>query len=158
MRSTPARAPAGHARPPPAVLVRSWGVEPVVFYDGECGLCQRAVRLLVRLDRQARLRFAPLGGETFARTVPEAERRRLPDSLVLRTPDGRLLVRSAALRESLRRLGAPWSAVARLMALVPRRAADSLYDLVAARRARLFGRSPESCPAPPGGWRGRLLP
>jgi predicted DCC family thiol-disulfide oxidoreductase YuxK len=36
----------------------------VLFFDGECGLCNRIVRLLLRLDRRAVLRFAPLQGST----------------------------------------------------------------------------------------------
>src|SRR4051812_37486572 len=35
---------------------------PVLFFDGECGLCNRVVRLLLRLDTRGRLRFAPLQG------------------------------------------------------------------------------------------------
>src|SRR4051812_39696374 len=35
---------------------------PVLFFDGECGLCNRLVRLLLRIDHRARLRFAPLQG------------------------------------------------------------------------------------------------
>jgi predicted DCC family thiol-disulfide oxidoreductase YuxK len=35
---------------------------PVLLFDGECGLCQRVVRLLLRIDRRGVLRFAPLQG------------------------------------------------------------------------------------------------
>jgi predicted DCC family thiol-disulfide oxidoreductase YuxK len=35
---------------------------PVLLYDGECGLCNRAVRMLLRIDRGAVLRFATLQG------------------------------------------------------------------------------------------------
>ena len=39
-------------------------VEPtrlsVLFYDGQCGLCNRVVRLLLQTDRAGRLRFATL--------------------------------------------------------------------------------------------------
>ena len=33
-----------------------------MLFDGECGLCDRVVRLLLRLDRRGRLRFASLQG------------------------------------------------------------------------------------------------
>ena len=33
---------------------------PVLLFDGECGLCNRCVRLLLRLDQRAQLHFAPL--------------------------------------------------------------------------------------------------
>ncbi len=35
-----------------------------MFFDGECALCNRIVRLLLRLDRRGVLRFAPLQGPT----------------------------------------------------------------------------------------------
>ena len=35
-------------------------IGPVLLFDGTCGLCNRCVRLLLRLDRRARLHFAPL--------------------------------------------------------------------------------------------------
>ena len=35
---------------------------PVLLFDGECGLCNRVVRLAAALDREGKLRFAPLQG------------------------------------------------------------------------------------------------
>jgi len=35
---------------------------PVLLYDGTCGLCNRAVRALLRIDRRGILRFATLQG------------------------------------------------------------------------------------------------
>ena len=38
---------------------------PVLFYDGECGLCNRVVRLVdALLDRKAVLHYGPLQGPT----------------------------------------------------------------------------------------------
>jgi predicted DCC family thiol-disulfide oxidoreductase YuxK len=104
------------------------------------------------------LRFAPLGGETFRSLVPERERGALPDSLVLRAPDGRLQVRSRAVLGSLRLAGGPWLAVAAALGLVPRPLADRLYDGVARLRHRLFRRPADACPAVPPRLRARLLP
>jgi predicted DCC family thiol-disulfide oxidoreductase YuxK len=132
-------------------------VGPVLFYDGGCALCHRAVRLLLRLDRRARLRFAPLGGETFRALVPEAERARLPDSLVLATGEGPLLVRSAAVLEALRIAGGAGRAVVPLAAVVPTSLADRLYDAVARSRGGLLRGPADACPVPPGPERARFL-
>ncbi|HEX9186541.1 MAG TPA: DCC1-like thiol-disulfide oxidoreductase family protein [Vicinamibacteria bacterium] len=127
----------------------------VLFYDGACGLCHLSVRLLLALDRTGTLRFAPLGGETFLRLVPEGERGALPDSLVLRTPDGRLRVRSLAVLEGLREAG--WPSGAAVLGLLPRPLADRLYDGVARLRHRLFRRPPQACPVVPPPQRSRFL-
>jgi len=115
------------------------------------------VRLLLRLDRRGRLRFAPLGGTTFRALVPASERASLPDSLLLRLPDGRLLVRSAAVRAALRLTGASGLLLAAFAAVVPTRIADAVYDQVARVRRRLFAPQSESCPRVSAERRARLL-
>jgi predicted DCC family thiol-disulfide oxidoreductase YuxK len=130
----------------------------VLFYDGGCGLCHLSVRALLALDRRGVLCFAPLEGETFRELVPEVERGALPDSLVLRTADGHLLVRSAAVLESLRLVGGPARGLAAAARVVPRPLADRLYDLVARARRRLFRPPASACPDVPPALRGRFLP
>src|SRR5512146_2235987 len=100
---------------------------PVLFFDAACGLCSSAVRLLLSADRGGCLRFAAIGGATWQALVPEQTRRSLPDSAVLRLPDGRLLLRSEAILEALHRVGGAWTVLARLGRLVPRALADRLY-------------------------------
>ena len=130
----------------------------VLFYDGGCGLCHRAVRFVLWADPEGRaFRFAPLGGATFEAEVPAAERAQLPDSLVLRTAEGALLTRSAGVLHLLRRLGGVWRGLALLFGLVPRPLRDAAYDFVARIRLRLFARPDDACPVVPPPLRGRFL-
>jgi predicted DCC family thiol-disulfide oxidoreductase YuxK len=135
-------------------------MEPLlVFYDGGCGLCHRAVRLLLRADETGQaFRFAPLGGATFESLVAPEQRQRLPDSLVVRTHDGRLLVRSTGVVCALGRLGVGWRAAAVVMGWVPRPVRDAAYDVIARIRFRLFARPAEACPIIPPVLRDRFLP
>ena len=134
-------------------------MEPRLFYDGHCALCHRAVRFAVRRDRgRPRVRFAPIGGESFERLVPAERRRQLPDSVLVLTAEGELLARSEAVRYLLRRAGGVWRLAARLAALLPRRQRDALYDLVARHRRRWFGRTGELCPVLPPELRQRFDP
>jgi predicted DCC family thiol-disulfide oxidoreductase YuxK len=110
------------------------------------------------MDRTGALRFAPLGGPTFGERVPEAARAALPDSLVLRTADGRLLVRSAAVLEGLRLLGGFGKVLAGMARVVPTPLADRLYAGVARVRSRLFPPPADACPRVPPGLRERFLP
>ncbi len=127
-----------------------------VFFDGGCGLCHRSVLLLLQEDRGESLRFAPLGGETFARLFPPARAAELPDSLVVVRADGAALVRSAGLVHLGRRLGGGWRLAVALLALVPRPLADWGYDRVAAVRRRLFAAPFSACPMTPPELRGRF--
>ena len=129
----------------------------MVFYDGACGLCHRTVRFAIARDRDGRhFRFAALGGQAFRRLVPEALRRGLPDSIVVLTPDGTLLARSAAVIHILERIGGPWRLPGGLLALVPQGIRDLGYDGIARVRHRLFGRPADACPVTPPELRARF--
>lgn len=132
---------------------------PVLFFDGECGLCTRLVRALLRLDRAGRLRFAPLQGPTaqsYLRShgLPTADFA----SLVF-APDWPRAEAVPALRTdgaiaSLRAIGRP--GCARLAAVPPRRLRDALYRAVARNRLRLFPNGPVN-PAEDARGAGRFL-
>ena len=128
-----------------------------IFYDGHCGLCHRLVRFVLAADRHGRaFRFAPLDGETFRAKVPESARVNLPDSVVVPTADGSLLVRSAAVLYILHRLGGGWRALGAVLRLVPRPLRDGLYDWIAGIRYRLFARPAGVCPVMPAELRRRF--
>ena len=128
-----------------------------VFYDGGCGLCHRAVRFAIAHDADgSRFRFASLDSEGFRRRVPAAARAGLPDSIVTLTPDGTLLVRSAAVIHVLERVGGTWKVAGRLLRLVPRSVRDAGYDAVARVRYLLFRRPAEACPVTPPELRARF--
>jgi predicted DCC family thiol-disulfide oxidoreductase YuxK len=129
----------------------------MVFYDGGCGLCHRAVRFAIAHDGDgSRFRFASLDSVALRRRVPPAARAGLPDSIVALTPGGTLLVRSAAVIHILERVGGPWKLLGRLLALVPRWARDAGYNGVAQVRHRLFRRPDDTCPVTPPELRARF--
>ena len=129
-----------------------------VFYDGECGFCHGSVRFLAARDRAGAFRYAPLGGPTFHGLVPASEQNDLPDSLVVHTVDGRLLVRGDAALHCLRALGRGWRVLAALLGVLPRPLRDAAYTAFASRRRRLFARPDDACPLPSGALRARLDP
>jgi predicted DCC family thiol-disulfide oxidoreductase YuxK len=131
----------------PALVRPKQSDTSMVFYGGGCAICHSSVRFLISEDRSGTaFRFAPLGGARFRKLVPENARAGLPDSMVLRTPDGRLLTKSEAAIEAGRRLGGYWRVLAVLAAMIPRAWRDAAYDAVASRRKRWFSPPPEVCP------------
>ena len=135
---------------PAWIPARGAGVVERLYYDGACGLCQRAVRFVLAEDPEGRaFRFAPLQGETFARELDAGTRATLPDSLVIRTSDGRVLTRSDAVVHLLARLGGFWRVASVVLALVPRPVRDAGYDAIARMRKRLFAAPKELCPLGP---------
>lgn len=131
----------------------------LLFYDGSCGLCHRLVRFLIVRDREGRLfRYAPLGGPTFSTTLSPERRVDLPDSIVIRTADGRTLVRSEAALHLGERLGGAWRFLARAAGLLPGWLLDPGYDGIAGIRGHLFPKPEGTCPRLPPELRGRFLP
>jgi predicted DCC family thiol-disulfide oxidoreductase YuxK len=131
----------------------------MLFYDGHCGLCHRAVKFVLQYDRSgSAFRFAPLQGETFQSRVPPEKRAALPDSVVVLTAGGALLVRSAAFLHILRRLGGGWKILGGALGVIPRPVLDAAYDIVARIRYRVFGTRRDLCPIVPPGLRARFDP
>lgn len=130
-----------------------------LFYDGYCALCHRAVKFVLRFDHEGTaFRFAPLQGETFEKLVPQERRAALPDSIVVRTREGALLVKSEAFLHILRRLGGRWVRLASILDVIPRKLRDAAYDFVARVRYFVFGRRDYVCPRVSAEWRKRFDP
>lgn len=118
----------------------------VVFFDGECGFCQGWMRFLAERDHAGRLRFAPRDGETFRALVPERTAARLPESVIVLTPDGFFRTESDAALWLLERAGGGWTWVARAGWLVPRPVRNLGYRGVARVRRLLPARDgAEAC-------------
>jgi predicted DCC family thiol-disulfide oxidoreductase YuxK len=130
-----------------------------VFYDGHCGLCHGLVRFLIARDPTGeKFDFAPLQGEYCAAAITQSDRQRLPDSLVVRTDEGRLLVKSAAVLYVLKRIGGAWRAIGIVLGILPTSLTDLGYDGVARMRRRLFSTPANTCPLVPANLQKRFRP
>lgn len=126
----------------------------IVFFDGACGLCNRFVDRLLRIDRQGLLRFAPLQGPTARALLPPGLAGALESVVYLR--GGKVLQRSDAALRILIDLGG-WRKAYGALLLVPPFVRDAAYGWVARNRHRWFGRR-ATCRAPVPEERGRFLP
>ena len=133
-----------------------------MFFDAECGLCNRCVRLLLRLDRRAHLRFAPLQGPTAqaflrAHGLPTGDF----DSMVwvpewTRRAEGGYLLRTDAVLAAFRAMG--WfGRLAGVLRVLPTGVRDAVYRGVARCRYAVFGRWTQA-PLSREEWAGRFLP
>ena len=135
----------------------------VVFFDGVCGLCNCFVDFILSRDRQEKIRFAPLQGETARQSQisdlkSQIVNRESPaiDTIVWLDQSGRAFLRSAAAVRVLWQLGGVWSVIGWLLWLIPRPLRDIGYRIVAANRYRLFGKK-ETCRLPTANERRRFL-
>jgi len=110
----------------------------IVFFDGACGLCDRAVRWLWnRTDGE--VRFAPLQGKTAQELVLE-QFRTPPLSTLVVWEDGVVSVESDGLAAIARRMpGFHGRAARALTRPVARPLLNAGYRLIARNRHRCFG-------------------
>ena len=109
-------------------------VRDTLFYDGQCGMCRRSVRILRRLDWFGRLAYRD------STRTPEHE---LPVSrdaslvgIPMRTKEGGVLIGFPALRRALRRTPLGFLPALALYVPLVSHAGRAVYGYVAARRAR----------------------
>jgi len=117
---------------------------PLLFYDGLCGLCNRSVQWVLRYDKKAHFRFATLQGDIADKWLSKEQRDNL-DSIVL-VSKGEVLTQSTAAFEITRHLSG-WPCFLRFFSVLPKGLTDTVYRLIARNRYRWFGKL-ETCPMP----------
>ena len=128
---------------------------PIVFYDGDCGLCARTVQGVLRHDKNGVFRFAPLQGETAAKLIGQPQGKPDAWTLVLLDESG-LYDRSTGVLKILKRV--KWGGLLPSLGLwIPRFVRDGVYRFVAKIRYRVWGKA-NSCALPTKAAMARFLP
>ena len=133
--------------------------QPILFFDGVCGLCNRVVDFVLQEDRDQKFLFAPLQGETFKALVKDHPEASAVDSafVLCYTAQGeRLLMRSDAMFYILGQLP-QFRWIARIGHFIPHPIRDAVYRLIASTRYRVWGKR-DSCRLPTPEEEQRFLP
>ena len=133
----------------------------IILYDGVCGLCNRFVRLILRLDKRGVFRFASLQSQFAACILQRFGINPLQlDTVYLvmnyESANEQLIARDRAVIVILRQLGGIWRICATISRLLPQRFRQWLYNRIARNRYRIFGKY-ESCPLPDDKTRSKFL-
>jgi predicted DCC family thiol-disulfide oxidoreductase YuxK len=134
---------------------------PIILYDGVCGLCNHLIQFVLKRDRDERFRFAALQSG-FAASVLERNRvnPQILDTMYLLSnysqPDECLASRSDAAIQILAELGGVWRALASIVKHLPRWIRDKIYNLIARNRYQLFGKY-QTCQIPDEKYRSKFL-
>ncbi len=126
---------------------------PVIFFDGECNLCNSAVQYVIRHDKKEQFLFAPLQSDA-GRQVLQLMPGNIPDSFIL-YHNGKIYIKSSAALQTAWLLGG-WRTGLYAFIIVPRLLRDAVYNLVARNRYRWFGRR-DSCMVPTEELKARFL-
>ena len=114
----------------------------ILFFDGNCGLCTRSVRLLFKFDRHRRIHCAPLQGLTSSRSLPEEFREASNISTVVYLEENhgtqRLYIRSRAVCAILIEMGGIPRVLGKSLLIIPVFLRDGTYKVIAKYRNILF--------------------
>jgi predicted DCC family thiol-disulfide oxidoreductase YuxK len=118
----------------------------LIFYDGTCPLCNRAVRFVLAADTEKKFLFAPLKGETASKEISTLHLRNPDlDTFVLLqaygTDQEKTLIEGRAALRVLWLLGGVYAWVG-LLSFLPSFLFDAVYRLIARYRFKLFSPKP----------------
>lgn len=128
--------------------------KPILFFDGVCGLCNKSVDFLIRIDKNNHLLYAPLQGIT-AKKILE---RKYIDSLSTMAfhQAGKTHYKSTAILKSINAVGGAWR-VFYVFTIIPAFIRDALYNLISSMRYEVF-RKKDSCRVPSSDELNKILP
>ncbi|QMV40195.1 thiol-disulfide oxidoreductase DCC family protein [Cohnella cholangitidis] len=127
----------------------------ILLIDGECNMCHGISRFVIRRDPKAKFRFASLQSNTGQRMLQEGGLSASDLDTVVMVDNGRYDTKSTAALRLFRKLGGAW-ALLYIGIIVPKAIRDRVYDMIARRRYRWFGRN-ESCLIPTADVRKRFI-
>jgi len=128
---------------------------PVVIFDGVCHLCAYSVAFVLAHERDHAIRFAAAQSATGNALLLKLGLNPESSATFVFIDNDRAYVRSDAVLEVVSHLRLPWR-ILRLFRVIPRPLCDRLYDFIAQRRYRWFGKR-ESCLVPSPEFRSRFM-
>ena len=126
----------------------------LILFDGTCVFCSRFAHFIADIDKAGRFSFvtghSPTGRRLFRTHNLDPDL--METNIVI--VDGRAYFKFRAFAAAMRAIGWPWRILA-LIAYVPRRLSDTVYNLVARNRYRIAGKC--ACTLPSEELKARLI-
>jgi predicted DCC family thiol-disulfide oxidoreductase YuxK len=119
---------------------------PVVLFDGVCNFCNSSINFIIKWDKEKKIRFAALQGETGMQLKQKYFIPENVDSIIFIENNQAFIYSTAALK-ICKHLRFPVSLFL-IVALIPKLIRDPFYKWFANNRYKWFGKK-ETCMIPP---------
>ncbi|MBX3165217.1 MAG: DUF393 domain-containing protein [Bacteroidetes bacterium] len=116
--------------------------QPLLLFDGECGFCNKSVQFFLKREKNKSVYFIPLQSETGMALRNYFEIGKETDSIIFISNNKAFIKSSAALRLTKYMKGV--YPLLQVFLIVPPFIRNVVYDFIAKRRMRWFGRV-ENC-------------
>jgi len=127
----------------------------IIFFDGNCPMCNSWVRRIIRWDDTKLFKFAALDSEMAKQILTPLLPEYMKEDTIVYYEEDLIYLRSNAALRILKALGAPYS-LGSVFTFVPKALRDGVYRWVANRRYK-YGKRYDICRLPPVEWRDRFL-
>lgn len=112
----------------------------IVLFDGICNLCNASVRFITKYDKNRKIQFASLQGETAKELLLKVNIDSQEINSIIFISNEKIFIKSDAAIEIAKLLhGFP--RLLKYFQFIPRPIRDFVYDLIAKNRYRLFGKT-----------------
>lgn len=128
---------------------------PIILFDGVCNFCEGIVKFVLERDKEGVFRFAPLQSEVGEKYLQQFGLSTTDFDTFVLVEGNTFTTRSTAGLRVLRHLPWPWRA-AYIFIIVPRFIRDGVYNFIAGRRYRIWGKK-DACMIPTPEMRARFL-
>lgn len=128
----------------------------LIIFDGVCNLCNSSVKFVIKHDKNNHFMFTALQSETGKNIINHFNIDTLKvDSILLYTPEKRILSKSTAALKVASKLSFPINILSILL-IIPPFISNLVYDFVAKNRYKWYGKK-EACMIPTPKLRSRFL-
>lgn len=118
----------------------------IILFDGVCNFCNNSINLVIRKDKRDYFRFAPLQSEAGKILTEKFNIDTTKTDSVLLIENDVLYSKSTAALRIARKMGGLFP-LCYAMIIIPKFLRDPMYDFIAKRRYKWFGKK-ESCMIP----------
>ena len=107
----------------------------LIFFDGQCNLCDRFVNFIFKRDFKRQFLYAPLQGQTAKQCLEKGDIKNLKSIIFLK--NGMILKETRAIQAIFKQLYPRWSLV---ISVLPPWFFNLFYRFIAKRRYGFFGK------------------
>jgi predicted DCC family thiol-disulfide oxidoreductase YuxK len=119
----------------------------ILLFDGECNLCNRMVQFVIKHDKQEKFVFCSLQSGTGKGLLEKCNVSTAGLETFVLIKEDTAYLRSTAALEVTKEIGGMWSLLY-VFILIPAFMRDAVYNFIAKRRYKIFGKTSCMVPSP----------
>lgn len=119
---------------------------PVLYFDGVCNLCNGVVKFIIKRDKKAKFKFSSLQSISGQAILKQHNLSLVNLESFILIKDNKFYNKSSAGLMVLKELGGGWKLLYAFI-IIPKPIRDFIYDIIAKRRYKIFGKQ-DTCMVP----------